>query len=132
MTYTHRYTTTTDYQVIEHFPNGFSMVVDAHNEIDWIAQGNVPAKESGDRFILIQGDQVVEDPNKASILAAEAAAAQAETARIAAKAQAVLDNLPSWQEIDDAITAATTIAGLKVIIRKMARVLYWLAKDKAD
>jgi hypothetical protein len=131
-TYTHRYITTTDYQVIEHFPDGFSRVVDPHNEAAWIAQGNVPAKESGDRFILIQGDLVVEDPNKASILAAEAAAAQAEADRIAAKVQAIAENLPSWQEIDDAITAATTIAGLKVIIRKMARVLYWLAKDRAD
>lgn len=62
----------------------------------------------------------------------KAAQDQAEADRIAAKAQAIIDNLPTWQEIDDAITAATTIAGLKVIIRKMARVLYWIARDKAD
>jgi len=55
-----------------------------------------------------------------------------EAIRIEAKAQAIIDNLPTWAEIDAAITAATTIAGLKVIIRKMARVLYWLAKDRAD
>ena len=52
-----------------------------------------------------------------------------EAARRTAKAQAIIDNLPSWAEVDTVIINATTIAALKVIIRKMARVLYWLAKD---
>lgn len=55
----------------------------------------------------------------------------AEEARIAAKAQDIANNLPSWAEISNAIDAATTIAALKIIIKKMARVLYWIAKDKA-
>lgn len=60
------------------------------------------------------------------------AADEAETQRVTAKTKALVDNLPSWTEVDTAITNATNIAALKVIIRKMARVLYWLAKDKAD
>jgi len=56
----------------------------------------------------------------------------AEENRIQAKAQAVIDNLPSLAEIEAAIEAASSIAALKVIIKKMARVLYWIAKDKAD
>jgi hypothetical protein len=58
-------------------------------------------------------------------------AADAVAALEATKAQAISDNLPSWTEVDDAITAATTIATLKVIVRKLARVVYWLAKNKA-
>ena len=131
--YTHRYYTVNDYWVVEYHDNGFSRVVDPHNELDWIAQGNSPKFESGDRFILIQpGGKVVEDPNKASILAAEAAAVQAEKDRIAAKAQAIVDNRPSWQAISDAIDSATTIAQLKAIVKKGLRVTYWLAKDKAE
>lgn len=56
----------------------------------------------------------------------------AEEARIAAKAQAIIDNLLSWQQVSDAIDGATTIAAIKVIIKKMARIVYWLAKDRAD
>lgn len=57
---------------------------------------------------------------------------QAETQRVEAKAQAFLDNLPSWQEVSDAIDAATTIAACKVILKRLARVVYWLARDRAD
>jgi hypothetical protein len=46
--------------------------------------------------------------------------------------QDIVDNLPSWAEIDAAITSATTITALKVIVRKMARVVYWLAKNRGE
>lgn len=57
---------------------------------------------------------------------------------ITAKAAAVqhqldiVDSLPSWKQVSDAIEAATTIAALKAIVKKMARVVYWLAKNKVD
>ena len=57
---------------------------------------------------------------------------EAEEARVAAKAQALINNLPTWQEVADAIDAVTTIGGLKVVVKKIARVVYWLAKDRAD
>ena len=138
--YTRRYYTPTEYECIANYDDGTRRVMAPHNEAEWIAKtGIVPAAESGDRFILIIGGVPQWDPNKAAILAAEAqaaadaaAAAQAEEARIQAKAQEIFDNLPAWQAIVDAIEAATTIAALKVIIKKMARVLYWLARDRAD
>jgi hypothetical protein len=71
------------------------------------------------------------DTLAAEYLAQIRVAKDAEVARQAAKAQAYVDNLPSWQAVSDAIDAATTIAALKVIVKKMARVVYWLAKDKA-
>lgn len=50
----------------------------------------------------------------------------------AQKAQALIDNLPSWQQVSDTIDAATTIAACKVILKKLARVVYWLAKNRND
>lgn len=50
----------------------------------------------------------------------------------AAREQAISDNLPSWQQVSDAIDAATTIAACKVILKKLARVVYWLAKGRND
>jgi hypothetical protein len=47
------------------------------------------------------------------------------------KAKDIIDNLPSWKEISDAIDAATTLAQMKVIVKKMAKVEYWLAKNSA-
>jgi len=132
MTYSHKYTTPTEYEVWQHFDNGYSRKVDPHNEVEWIDAGNTPAKESGDRFILIIDGVPTLDPNKDAILAAEAAARQAEADRIAAKAQALIDNLPSWSQVDTAVTNIANLADAKVFIRKLARVVYWLAKDKND
>jgi len=50
----------------------------------------------------------------------------------AAKAQAFLDNLPSWAIVDQAVTNISDLASAKVFIRKLARVLYWLARNKSD
>ena len=53
-----------------------------------------------------------------------------EEARIAAKAKAITDNLPSWAIIEAAINAADTIPKLRAIMLKLARVLYWDVKNK--
>ena len=57
---------------------------------------------------------------------------QAEAARIAAKAQAFLDNLPSWAAVSTAVDNIANLADAKAFIKKLSRVVYWLAKDKAD
>jgi len=56
----------------------------------------------------------------------------AEAARKVAKAQALIDNLPSWAQVDNAIDNISSLAEAKAFIRKLARVTYWLAKDKED
>ncbi len=122
--YTHRYTTPTEYQVVAHYDSGLSRVVDPHNEVDWIAAGNTPEKTSGDRFILIVDGEPVLDPNKDSILAAEAAVVQAEADRIAAKAQAELDAKiaaiadakAAIASLVPAVDKATDIEGLKKVV----------------
>lgn len=44
----------------------------------------------------------------------------------------IRDNLPSWQTVSNAIDNATTLSEMKAIVKKMARVLYWLAKNSQD
>lgn len=49
---------------------------------------------------------------------------------LAKRAADIEDSIPSWQQVSDAIDSATTIAACKVILKKLARVVYWLAKNK--
>lgn len=50
----------------------------------------------------------------------------------AQKQQDIETNLPTWQQVSDAIDNATTIAQLKAILKKQCRIIYWLAKNKQD
>lgn len=63
-----------------------------------------------------------------AMIAATAAAEAAKTLE-QTKLAAIQDNLPDWATIKTAIENATTITALKVIILKLARVVYWLAKN---
>lgn len=65
------------------------------------------------------------DPAMIAATAAEEAAKTLEQTKLAA----IQDNLPDWATIKTAIENATTITALKVIILKLARVVYWLAKN---
>jgi hypothetical protein len=56
------------------------------------------------------------------VIAAEEAAAQ--------RKADIEESIPSWQQVSDAIDSATTIAACKIILKKLARVVYWLAKNK--
>ena len=55
---------------------------------------------------------------------------QSEQARIAAKAEAILTNLPTWAQVSTAVDNISSLAEAKVFIKKLARIVYWLAKDK--
>ena len=57
---------------------------------------------------------------------------QAEAARIAAKAQDLADNLPSWAQVETAVNNITTLAEAKAYLLKLSRIVYWRAKDKAE
>jgi len=72
------------------------------------------------------------DTLAAAYLAEQQAAEQAQAATQAAKAQAFLDNLPSWPLISDAVDKIASLADAKIFIKKLARVVYWIAKDQAD
>lgn len=56
----------------------------------------------------------------------------AEEARIAAKTQDFLDNIPSWAGVSTAVDNIANLADAKVFIKKLARIVYWLARDKQE
>jgi hypothetical protein len=50
----------------------------------------------------------------------------------AQKEQAIIDNLPSWSQVSGAVDAISNLAEAKVFLKNLARIVYWLAKDRAD
>ena len=75
-------------------------------------------------------EKVVTDVDFVSILRTpEVIAAEEERAQRLAD---IADALPSWQQVSDAIDGVTTIAGLKAVVKKLARVVYWLAKNRVN
>jgi hypothetical protein len=133
MIYVHRYLTIDSYIVLERRDSWDRIIPsDQHDYLDWLAAGGVPIREAAGRFLSVVNNEIVEDPNKASILAAEEAARQAEIARIAAKLAAINDNLPTWTQVKTAINNIGSLADAKAFLLRAARVIYWLAKDKAD
>ena len=57
---------------------------------------------------------------------ADKAAAQA------AKVQAFLDNLPSWDQVETAVDNIANLTDAKAFIKKLARVTYWLAREQQE
>jgi hypothetical protein len=49
-----------------------------------------------------------------------------------ARKDAIENNLPSWAQVDQAIVNITDLAGAKAFLRKLSRVVYWLARNRAD
>lgn len=68
---------------------------------------------------------LAEDP----VWSAEQAAQQAQTDFESTKLQEIASNLPAWQQVYDAIDGVSTITGLKVVLKKIARIVYLLAKN---
>jgi len=60
------------------------------------------------------------------------AAEQAKIDSLAAKAQAFIDNLHSRAAVHNAVNNIANLADAKAFLLKLADVVYWLAKDKAD
>lgn len=60
---------------------------------------------------------------------AEQAAMEAEQAQ---KQQAIIGNLPSWAAVASEVDNIANLADAKVFIKKLARLVYWLAKNTKD
>ena len=57
----------------------------------------------------------------------------AETAAKAAyKRQQIEERLPSWTAVSDAVDAAFTNTAQRNLIKRLCRVVYWLAKNRED
>lgn len=51
---------------------------------------------------------------------------------ITQKAEDIELNLPSWAEVESYISKVDSIAKAQAVLLKLARVVYWLAKNKAE
>jgi len=80
--------------------------------------GNAVAK------LIYDGDGNISDVSSALL--------QAASLLIAQRKQAVIDNLPTWLAVSNAIDAADTVIKLRAIVKKMARVQYWLARGTLE
>jgi len=72
-TYTYEFIDEKNYRVVEHFPWGESRIIpqDSHDLAAWIAQGNIPEKVSGDRFVSIVDSKPIVSAEKPAIIEAE-------------------------------------------------------------
>jgi len=50
----------------------------------------------------------------------------------AQKTKDIIDNLPSWAHVSKAVDNIANLADAKIFLKKLARVTYWLAKNKKD
>lgn len=50
----------------------------------------------------------------------------------ASKAKAISDDLPSWAQVSTAVDNIANLADAKAYLKKLSRVLYWLARNQAD
>jgi len=88
---------------------------EADIEVKWVTEAEYAAAK-------------LEDPVEIAAKAVQAAQVVVQ----AAKAQSIIDNLPSWAQVNQAVTNISDLPSAKVFIRKLARVLYWLARNKSD
>ena len=63
---------------------------------------------------------------------ADTATREAREARVAQRAQDVSDSLPSWQQVSDAIDGAFPAGAQRTVVKRLARVVYWLAKNTSS
>ena len=52
--------------------------------------------------------------------------------REAEKYRVINENLPSWSQVETALDNISTLAEAKAALKKIARVVYWLAKNKGE
>lgn len=48
------------------------------------------------------------------------------------KVNDINSNLPAWKQVSDEIDGISSLAGAKVALKKIARIVYWLAKNQME
>lgn len=61
--------------------------------------------------------------------AEQVALEEAVAAKIAAKTTAISGCFPSWDKVSTAVDDIASLADAKVFLKKLVRVVYWLARD---
>jgi F0F1-type ATP synthase epsilon subunit len=123
--FSHRFTDEKTYQVVELWPPcpGGARIVpkDHHAYLAWLAEGNTPVIEVAGRFLSVVGGELVVDPDKASILAAEEAAMIAEKVAIEKKLQDVATAKEQITKIEADVGKATDLPSLKLAVTDLIK-----------
>lgn len=95
-----------------------------------VVYGVKPVFDPDTERIIINGytinpDDITVDYDKEGLSAEEIT----EIADRALRAQDIIDNLSSWSQVETAVDNISNIDEAKAFIKKMARVVYWLAKN---
>ena len=86
-------------------------------------------------FYTIDGNGDVQPKSQIevdAILQARAGVIAQREADQAQKAQDIIDNLPSWAQVETAVDNIANLADAKAFIKKLSRIVYWLARNKKD
>jgi F0F1-type ATP synthase epsilon subunit len=119
--FTRRFTDEKTYQVVEHCV-GFDRVIphDQHDYLKW-CEANTPTIEAEGRFLSVVDGNLVIDPQKEVILAAEAAVQAAEIAAIEKKAQDIAAAKAQIVKIEADIDKASDITAMKAIVLDLVK-----------
>ena len=50
----------------------------------------------------------------------------------AQRTQDIIDNLPSWAQVETVVDNIANLADAKAFIKKLSRIVYWLTRNKKD
>ena len=106
------YTTFTDISVIQ-------PLIDAYNaEISHIAANNLLTEEDKLANVITDSLDFYSSADQVALRLLEAS-----------KTSAISTNLPSWTVVETAVDNISSLADAKAFLKKLSRVVYWLAKN---
>ncbi|MFA5037878.1 MAG: hypothetical protein WC479_11975 [Candidatus Izemoplasmatales bacterium] len=105
-----------------------SIILDV--ELDGIrtSVGNIDPSwslEQVQQYLTANRDEIIRNASKAE----EFSLLETEQTK---KESAIASNLPSWSQVSTVVHSISSLAGAKAFLMKLARVVYWIAKDQAD
>ena len=92
----------------------------------------IPSDPQNDEWQAYLAWRAVPNTPDPAETAAEISARDAQAVENALKAADYLANLPSWAQVETAITNIANLADAKGFLKKLTRVVYWLAKNTSN
>jgi hypothetical protein len=117
-------------------------ILKATNELIEFQEGNAPlgtltqnAINAGHQSIDIE-ESYTNDSIATILLMYESAAKKIirlkREADASQRKQDIIDNLPDWQTVNTSIDNISDLDGARIFLKKLARVVYWLAKNTSN
>lgn len=86
-----------------------------------------------EKYIPAENEMIIEGDTLPVFPLTDLELAEIEAIRAAeeAKQAAYIENLPSWKQVKTAIEGIDSIAGVKLVLLRIARVVYWMVRNSA-